>query len=118
MGTNGLSNCKEYSPSATGISTAFLLKTYILLHQSDIICLSETCLDSSTSTDDVKLQILGYTLIRSDHRSNTKGGACIYYRSSLLLRVANAGYLHECLSFKLHIGDKIYNFVVLYRSPS
>ena len=39
----------------------------------------------------------------------------MYYRSSLPLRVS---YLHECLSFKLQIGDKICNFAVLYRSPS
>ena len=58
-------------------------------------------------------------LIRSGHPSNTKrGGVCIYYKRSLLLRVINIGYLHECLSFDLQIGDKICNFVVLYRSPS
>ena len=58
-------------------------------------------------------------LIRSGHPSNTKrGGVCIYYKRSLLLRVTNIGYLHECLSFDLQIGDKICNFVVLYRSPS
>ena len=58
-------------------------------------------------------------MIRSGHPSNTKRrGVCIYYKRSLLLRVINIGYLHECLSFDLQIGDKICNFVVLYRSPS
>ena len=65
------------------------------------------------------LQIPGYTLIRSDHLSNTKRGeVCIYYKSSLPLRVINIGHLHECLGFELLIGDKICNFVALYRSPS
>ena len=72
-----------------------------------------------TPTDYDKLQIPGYNLIRSDHPSNTKrGGVCVYYRSSLPLRVINIGYLHECLSFEMQTGDKICNFVSLYRSPS
>ena len=60
-----------------------------------------------------------YTSIRSYHPSNTKrGGVCIYYKSSLPLRVINVGYVHECLSFKLQTGDKICNFVALYSYPS
>ena len=60
-----------------------------------------------------------YTLIRSDHPSNAKrGGVCIYYKSSLPLRVINIGYVHECLSFEQQTGDKICNFVALYRYPS
>ena len=95
------------------------MKTYIILHKFDVICLSETILDSTIPNDDDKLQIPGYTLIRSDHLSNTKrGGVFIYYKSSLPLRVINTGYLPECLSFELQIGDKICNLVAFYRSPS
>ena len=102
-----------------GILNFFLLKAYIILHKYDIICLSETYLDSSTTNVDEELQISGYTLIRSDHPSNTKrGGACIYYKSFLPLRVINIGYLHECLSFEQQIGNKICNLAALYRSPS
>ena len=73
----------------------FRLKAYIMLHKFDIILLSETYLDSSTPTDDGKLQLPGYALIRYDHRSNTKyGGDCMYY-SSLPLRVINIGYTSE-----------------------
>ena len=121
-----LSNCKEYfsichwnlnSISAHDYSKLFLLKACIILHKFDISCLSETYLDSTTPNDDDKLQIPGYTLIRSGHPSNTKlGGVCIYHKSSLPLRVINIGYLHECLSFELQIGDKMCNFVALYRS--
>ena len=86
-----LSNCKKYfsichwnfdSISTLDYSKLFLMKAYIILHKFDIICLSETCLDStSTPTDDDKLQIPGYTLIRCDHLSNTKRvGVCIYYK--------------------------------------
>ena len=78
-----LSNCKEYfsiclwnlnSISAHGYSKLFLLKAYVILHKFDIICLPETYLDSIIPIDDNKLQIPGYTLIRSDHPSNTKHG--------------------------------------------
>ena len=85
----------------------------------DIICLSGTYLDSIIPKDHDKLQIRMYAFIRSDHPSNTKrDGVCIYDQSSLSLRVINIGYLHECLSFELQIGDKICNFVTLYRSSS
>ena len=95
------------------------MKAYIILHKFDINCLSETYLGLTTSTDDDKLKISEYTLIRSDHPSNTKRrGVCIYNKSSLPLRVINIGYLHKHLSFQLQIGDKICNFVVLYGSPS
>ena len=65
------------------------------------------------------MEISGYTLVRSVHPSNTKRrGASLYHKNNLLLRVVNIGYLNECLTLKLKIGDKICNFVVLYRSPS
>ena len=78
-----LSNCKEYfsichwnlnSIFAHDYSKLFLLKAYIILHKFDIICLSETYLDFIIPKDDNKLPISGYTLIRSDHLSNTKPG--------------------------------------------
>ena len=56
------------------------LKTYIATHKLDVICLSETYLDSSISNDDDNLEIPGYDLFRADHPSNTKrGGVFIYY---------------------------------------
>ena len=51
----------------------------VAIDKFDVICISETYLDSYTSTVDENLEIVGYTLIRADHPSNTKrGGACIY----------------------------------------
>ena len=95
------------------------MKAYIILHKFGAFCLSETYLDSTIPNDDDKLQVPGYTLIRSDLPSNTKrDGVCIYYKRSLPLRVINFGYLHECLSFELQIGDKICNYGAIYRSPS
>ena len=105
------SNCKESfsichwnlnSISAHDYFKLFCLKAYIILHKFDIICSSETYLDSTITTNDDTLQIPGYTLICCDHPSNSKRDEfCIYYRSSLPLRVINIGHLHECLSFEL-----------------
>ena len=92
---------------------------YISVHKFDIICLSETYLDSTVSLDDVNLVSSGYNLTCSDHPSNTKGGGvCLYYKNYLPLRVLNLSYLKECLNLELKIGDKSCNFIALYRSPS
>ena len=94
-------------------------KTYIATRKLDVICLSETYLDSSISNDDDNLEIPGYDLFRADHPSNTKrGGVCIYYRNSLPLKILNIQYLHECINFEIRVGGKLCRFVSLYRSPS
>ena len=51
-----------------------LLSAFISVHKLDIICLSETYLNSETSPDDDNLEISGYNIIRKDHTSNTKRG--------------------------------------------
>ena len=57
------------------------------------------------------MKISSYTLVRSDHPSNTKrGGVCLYYKNNLPL--------NECLTLELAVVDKTCNLVVLYRSPS
>ena len=107
------------SLSAHNYAKIFLLKAYIAIHRFDIICISETYLDSSTSPDDNNLEISGYNFIRSDHPSNNKrGGICIYYKHFLPLRILNVQYLQECINFEMKIGDKVCNFISLYRSPS
>ena len=73
-----------------------------------IISLSEINLDSNTPLDDDNLEISGYTLVYSDHPSNTKrGGVCLYYKNNLSLRVINIGYLNECLTLELKVSDKL-----------
>ena len=94
----------------------YLLKAYITVHKFDIICLSETYLDSSTRPDDDNLEIEGYDIARANNPINTKrGGICIYYKKCLLLRVLNIIFLNECINFELRIGNKTCNFAVLYR---
>ena len=74
------------SIAAHNFAKLVLLKAYNSVHKFDIICLSETYLDSNILPDDSNLKIPGYNLVRSDHPSNKKrGGVCIYYKSYLPL---------------------------------
>ena len=71
------------SISAHSYVKLFLLKAYIAIHKFDINLLSETYLDSNSTSDDDNLEVSGYNLTRSDHPSNNKrGGVSIYYKNS------------------------------------
>ena len=88
-------------------------------HKFDVICVSETYLNSDTSIVDENLEIVGYTLIRADHPSNTKrGGIYISYKHSVAFRLLDICYLDECINLKISFGGKVCNFISLYRSPS
>ena len=107
------------SISAHNFNKISLLKTYVATHKLDVICLSETCLDSIISNDDDNLEIPDYDLFRADYPSNTKrGGVCIYYRNSLPLKVLNIQCLQKYINFKIRIAGKSCRFVSLHRSPS
>ena len=96
-----------------------LLHTYIAANPCDILCLCETFLNSGILSDDVHLNIPGYNLERADHPANTKrGDVCIYFQKSLSLRTLDIQFLHECINFEMRIGDKVCNFISLYRSPN
>ena len=96
-----------------------LLRAYISINKIDIICLSETYLDSSISSDNENLELPGYNLVRSDNPTNTKrGGVCIYYHNFLPLKVIDIQLLNECINSEIRIGGKLCSFLCLYRSPS
>ena len=107
------------SISARNYIKLSLLRAYLVFHKFDIICVSETYLNSSTPPDDDTLQKSGYNLVRSDHPFNSKrGGVCIYYKNYLPIRIISVNYLSECINFEITIGNKICNIITLYRSPS
>ena len=87
------------------------LKAFLSIHQSEIVCLSETYLDPSVPLHDVNLvEIQGYELVRSDHPSQHKrGGACIYFKNSLPLKILNIHYLQESISFEFKLALKYVN---------
>ena len=59
--------------AAHTFSKAFLLQAISVSKTYDIICLSETCLDSSIDSPDERITIEGYNFLRVDHPSNKKG---------------------------------------------
>ena len=95
------------------------LQAFHLVHKFDILCISETHLDSSVSKDDNALSIEGYSITRPDHPSNTKRrGVCIYYNDKISVRQMSNIHLPECLACEIVIGKKKGYVVTLYRSPS
>ena len=68
------------------------MRAYVSLHDFDVVCISETYLDSNTALDDENLEIAGYNLLSADHASNGKrGGVCV----SLALRLIDVHYLQD-----------------------
>ena len=97
-----------------------LLEAYITQHNYDMICLSETFLNSSIQSDDDKIKIDGYNLIRSDHPSDSKrGGVCIYYKEHIpLIKRNDLCFLDNCLVTEIRSQNEKCFFTCLYRSPS
>ena len=97
-----------------------MLEAYNALHNYDVICISETYLDSSHRNDDHSLKLQGYELIRADHPDNTKtGGVCIYYKEHLpIIQRTEISVLNECLVVELKVNTKKCFICCLYRSPS
>ena len=97
-----------------------LISAFLNTHQFDILCLSETFLDSSIADNDPRLLIEGYNLLRSDNSSNVKkGGVCLYYKEVLpLVNRIDLSNLNECLVCELKLGKNHIFLTALYRSPS
>ena len=107
------------SISAHSYAKLSLLRAYLVFHKFDIICHSETYLNSSNSPDDETWEITGYNLVCFDHPLNSKcGGVCTYYKNYLPLRIISVNYLSECMNFEIMIGKKICHFLTLYRSSN
>ena len=92
---------------------------YITQHNYDIICLSEAFLNSSIQSDDNRIKIDGYNLIRSDHPSDPKkGGVCIYYKSHIPLVTRNdICTLDNCLVTEIRSQNEICFLTCIYYSP-
>ena len=49
-----------------------LLRAYVAIKKFDVVCLSETYLDSSYLSDNDNFYLPAYNLVRADHASNAK----------------------------------------------
>ena len=107
------------SITAHNFAKVNLLEAYNAIHDFDMICLSESYLDSSASFNNDNLYIKDYKLLRADHPWNVKrGGACVYFKESLPVSCLPNPYLKECLIFEVSINNKKGYVVSMYRSPS
>ena len=84
-----------------------------------MICLSESYIDASVSSDNDNLNINWYKLVRADHLANgERGGVCVYFKESLPVRCLPNCYLKERLILEFSINNKRGYVVSLYQSPS
>ena len=75
-----------------------LLEAYSTVNKLDIICLSETYLDSFILSDSDNLVIKCYELVKDDHPDNIKrDGVCAYIRETLSVRCLFNTYFKKCL---------------------
>ena len=103
--------------AAHGFVKIPLIEAFINTHNFDIICLSESFLDSTMPQNDENINIKGYSLLRAGHPGN--GGVCSYYKEYLPLIARNdISCLQECLVTELSINKEKCFFTCLYRSPS
>ena len=87
------------------------------MYKHDLICLSETYLDSTVP--DSLPEIHEYNLIRADHPNNiNRGGVCVYYKESLPVQVIGLTYFKEALLLIITDNNKNIIVSVIYFSPS
>ena len=98
----------------------YLVEAFVVSNNIDIFFISETFLDSSVDNIYDGLIINGYTLVRSDHPSNTKrGGAGIYYKDHLPVIRRNDIYsLNESIVLEIRLANNKCFLTSLHRSPS
>ena len=111
---------RAYKHTAHDSIKISLLQAYIIQNNYDIICLSETFLNSSIQTNDDRISIDGYNLIRADHPNDSKrGGICIYYKEHIpLMKRDDIFTLDNCLVAEIRSqGEKCF-LTCIYCSPN
>ena len=92
-----------------------LIEAFITTSNFDIVCLSETFLDSTIPDHDMNTQINGYSLLRAHHPNNIKRGrVCIYFKESLpLIRRNDLTNLKDCLVTEINVNNEKCFFVLV-----
>ena len=74
------------------------------VYKHDFICISETFFDSSIQEEDKNIQLDDYNLLRAGHPSNSKrGGVCIFYKETLVVRIVKSLSFNECIICEVSI---------------
>ena len=93
--------------AAHNIEKVGLLEAFNTINKFYIICVSESYLDSTFSSDNEDINIKGYKLVRADHPNHIiRGGVCAYFRESLSVRVVPNHHLSECLILEVNLKSK------------
>ena len=92
-----------------------LIEDFITTHNFYIICLSDTFLDSSIDIKDTRKNINGYSLLRTDHSSNTEcSGVSMYYKNYLpVITRTYFSDLQQCIVNEITV-DKERCFLTFY----
>ena len=119
------SNIKFYDWNLNGLTAhnfieVQLIEAFMTTKYFDIVCLSETLLNSTILDDDENIQINGYSLLRADHPNDIKhGGVCIYFKESLpIIRINDLTNIKVCLVTEINVNNEKCFFGCLYRPPS
>ena len=102
-------------PAAHDSIKILLLQTYVVKNTYDRICLSETFLISLIQTNDDRISIDGYNLIRADHPSNSKRrGVCVYYEEHIpMIKRDKICTLHNFVMKEIRSEGKIFSNLCL-----
>ena len=94
-----------------------LLEVFNTTNKFDIICVSESYLDSAFSSDNEDINIKRFKLVRTDRPNNIKrGGVCAYVKESLPVRVVPNHHLSKFLILEVNLKNKKGYLVSLYLS--
>ena len=94
-----------------------LLAAYNSALNYDLICLTETFLDSTVDLNN--LSINGYNLLRANHLDHVKrGGVYLYYRKNITLQLVDTPYIEQCILCETNIQNATGSVAAIYRSPS
>ena len=103
---------------AHNLSKTSLLEAYNANCKHDFLCISEKYLDSSVLEGDKNMQLIRYNMTKADHSSNANGGgAYIFYREILGVRIVNLSNLSKCIICEVSIQNNKGYVGVVYRSP-
>ena len=90
-----------------------MIEAFITTHNFDILCLSETFLDSTIDLNNENTNIDCYSILRVDLQS------CIYFKQSLpLIRRDDLSAMQETTVREISVENETYFFTCFYRSPS
>ena len=92
-----------------------MIEVFISTHKFDILCLSETFLDSTIDLNDENINIDGYSILRADHPSNNKrGGICIYFKQSLpLIKRDDLSAMQEAILTEISVKNETFFHMLL-----